>query len=87
MKPKKTRSYLNKIISDTNFRRNQLKGYKGRVTHSYKKGKIGEAERAQENKRIDNARVVLNDYIKYYEAWVKEIKGSGIRRKRGGSVM
>ena len=47
---------------------------------------MGEAQRAQRNKRIDDARVVLNQFIKYYENKVKETKGSGIR-KRGGNVM
>ena len=86
MTPKKTRSYLNKIISDANFRRNQLKGYKSRVTHAYKKDETGKSERAQENKRIDDARVALNQYIKYYETRKKGRQGSGIR-KRGGNVM
>ena len=78
MTPQKTTSYLNKIIYKANFRRNQLKGYKARLTPVYKKGEIGEAERAQENKRIDDARVVLNQYINiskfqlvvYYQCWV-----------------
>lgn len=87
MTPQKTRSYLDKIIYNANFRRNQLKGYKARVTHAYKKGEIGETETACENKRIDNARIVLNDYIKYHENWAKEVKGLGMRRKRGDSVM
>ena len=87
MTPQKKKSYLNKIISDANFRGNQLKGYMSRVTYAYKKGKIGEEERAQENKRIDDPRVVLNQYIKYYETKKEGIKGSGMRRKRDGSVM
>ena len=33
-----------------------------RVTHSYKEGTIGEAERAQEKQRIDDAGAVLNQY-------------------------
>ena len=57
----KTRSYLNKVIVNANFRRNQLKGYKAQLTHAYKQGQIGEAERTQENKRIDNARAVLTN--------------------------
>ena len=40
--------------------RNQLKGYKTRVTNAYKRSEIGEAERAMENKRIDVSRAVLN---------------------------
>ena len=64
-----------------------MEGYKSQVTHAYKQGQIGEAERAQENKRIDDARVVLNQYIKHYDKRRGEIKVSGMRRKRGGSVI
>ena len=43
------------------------------------------------NKRLDDAGVVLNEYIKHYETKLKTIKGSGIkgrrRRQRGGNVM
>ena len=38
-------------------------------------------------KRLDNARDVLNQYIKHYENKVKAIKGSGIKTKRGGNVV
>ena len=59
----------------------------------YNKGStcISEAERQQMNKRIDNARVTLNEYIKHYDTKLKTIKGSGIkgrgRRQRGGNVV
>ena len=83
MTPQKTRSYLNKVMVNANFRTNQLKGCKSRVTHSYKEDKIGESERAQEKQRIDDARAVLNQYIKHYHGKRREgIKGSGIRRRR-----
>ena len=42
------------------------------------------------NKRLDDARAVLNEYIKHHKTKLNEIKGSGIkgrRRKRGGNVM
>ena len=55
MTPTKIRSCLYKVIHNANLRRNQLKGYKARVTHAHNKGEIGEAQRAQENKRIDDA--------------------------------
>ena len=86
MTPQKIRSYLNKVLYNANLRRNQLKGYKTKVTNAYNRGEIGEAQEAQENKRIDDARIVLNQYIKYYETRAKGRKGSGIR-KRGGNVM
>ena len=66
--------------------RNQLNGYKSQVSQSYNKGKIGEAEKNMEYKRIDNARAVLNQYIKHYENKVKMKKGSGLK-KRGGNIV
>ena len=86
MTSQKIRAYLKKVIYNARFRGNQLKGYRGHVTRAYKKGEIGEAERAMEHKRIDDAKAVLNQYIKYYEKKVKETKGFGIR-KRVGNVM
>ena len=83
--------YLSKIIKDAKYRRNQLKGYKSSVSKKYNKGKISEAEKQVENKRIDDARIVLNEYIDNAEDALKTIKGSGIkgrgRKQRGGNVM
>ena len=86
MTPKKTKAYLNNIIlKDAKLRRNQLKGFKSRITKQYKSGAISKAERQMQNKRIDNARSTLNSYINYYENKVKTMKGYGIRR--GGNVV
>ena len=91
MTPKKTKAYLNKIIKDANFKRKQLSGYKANVTKKYKMGEISEADRQVMNKRIYNARVTLNEYIKHYDNKLKTMKGSGIkgrgRRQRGGNVV
>ena len=91
MTPKTTKAYLNKIIKNANFKRKQLSGFKANVTKQYKKGQISEADRQIKNKRIDNARVVLNEYIKHYDTKLKTMKGSGIkgrgRRQRGGNVV
>ena len=71
---------------------------KSQVSQSYKKGKIGEAQKTLEYKRIDNARHVLNRYIEHYENKMKEDKnkmkedknkmkeGSGLK-KRGGNIV
>ena len=67
-----------------------MKGYKSYVTKKYNSRNISEAERQIENKRIDNSRIVLNEYIKKFNAKLKTIKGpwiKGRRRKRGGNVM
>ena len=87
MTPQKTKNYLSKILKKAKKRKNGLKGYKANVSKDYNKGMTSESEKQIRNKRIDNANVVLNDYIKYYESKVKTIKGSGIRKQRGGDVM
>ena len=64
MTPTKIRSFLtNKVLKLANLRRNQLNGYKTRVTNAYERGEIGQAQRTMENKRIDDSKVVLNQYI------------------------
>ena len=63
-----------------------MKGFKAHVTKDYTKGKIGEAQKTMEYKRIDNARIVLNQFIKHYENKVKMMEGSGLK-KRGGNIM
>ena len=91
MTPKKSQSYLKKILKNASLKRHQLKGYKSSVTKDYQSGYISDAERQYRNKRIDNARVVLNEYIKHYENKVKTMKGSGIKvrgkKHRGGNVV
>ena len=91
MTVKKKRSFINKIIKDATFKRKQLSGFKANVTKQYKSGNLSEAERQMQNKRIDNARVVLNEYINHYKTKFQTMKGSGIkgrgRRQRGGNVM
>lgn len=44
--PQKTKTYIKKVIQNANIRRNQFKGLKTQITKSYKKGEIGEAQRA-----------------------------------------
>ena len=73
-------------MKDAEFRRNQLKGYKSQVSKDYNKVKIGEAQKTMDFKRIDNARAVLNQYIKHYGNKVKMMKGSGLK-KRGGNIV
>ena len=91
MTPQKTKAYLNKIIKDATFKRNQLRGFKANVTKKYKMGEISEADRQVMNKRIDNTRVTLKEYIKHYDTKLKTMKGSGIKgrgsRQRGGNVV
>ena len=91
MTDKKKRLFINKIMKNAKFKRKQLSGFKANVTKQYKSGNLSEAERQMKNKRIDDARVVLNEYIKHYDTKLKTMKGSGIkgrgRRQRGGNVV
>ena len=71
-----------------------MRGYKSSASRKYRLGKISEAEKQVEHKRIDNARIVLNEYIKNannVKDDLETIKGSGIkgrgRKQRGGNVM
>ena len=84
MTPRKIKRYIVKKLTDANIKRNQLKGYKSQVSQAYNKGKISEAQKTMDYKRIDNARAVLNQYIKHYENKLKE--GSGLK-KRGGNIV
>ena len=86
MTQKKIKKYVNKKLKDAEFKRHQLKGYKSQVSQAYNKGKIGEAQKTMDYKRIDNVRAVLNQYIKHYGNKVKMMKGSGIQ-KRGGNIV
>ena len=89
MNPTKTKAYLNKILKEAVFKRNQLNGFKANITKQYKSGKISEADRQMQNKRIDNARVTLNGYINHYNTKLQTgtgIRGRG-RKQRGGNVM
>ena len=86
MTQKKIKLYVNKKLKDAEFKRHQLKGYKSQVSQAYNKGKIGEAQKTMDYKRIDNARAVLNQYIKHYENKVKMMKGSGLK-KRGENIV
>ena len=82
MTQRKIKKYVNKKLKDAEFRRNQLKGRKTQVLQAYNKGKVGEAEKTLKYKRIDNARAVLNQFIKHYENKVKMMEGSGLKKKR-----
>ena len=82
MTPDKTKMYLKKIIKDAEFKKKQLRGYKSKVTKDYKKGATSAADRQMMNKRLDDARAVLNEYINHHNTKLKTIKGSGIKGRR-----
>ena len=84
MTQRKIKKYVNKKLKDAEFKRHQLKGYKTQVSKAYNKGNMGEAQKTLEYKRIDDARNVLNQFIKHYGNKMK--KGSGLK-KRGGNIV
>ena len=84
MTQQKIKQYVNKKLKDAEFKRHQLKGYKTQVSKAYNNGKMGEAQKTLEYKRIDDARNVLNQFIKHYGNKMKE--GSGLK-KRGGNIV
>ena len=86
MTQRKIKKYVNKKLKDAEFKRNQLKGYKTNVLKDYNRGKISEAQKTLDYKRIDNARAVLNQYIQHYANKVKTMEGSGLK-KRGGNIV
>ena len=93
MTPLMSRNFLNRKVKDAKIERNRLNGLKAQVTHKYNKGEMSKAERALQNKGIDDVRVVLNQYIKYQEIQAKMFddqmkKGSGLKKKkRGGNIV
>ena len=87
MTKRRNKKYLNKIINDAKFKRNQLKAYKGNVTMQYKSGNITEADRQEEKKRVDRGMRTLNEYIKHYQNKIETIKGSGRKKQKGGNVI
>ena len=86
MTQKNIKKYVNKKLESAIKKRHQLKGHKTQVSKAYQKGKMGEALKTLEHKRIDDARAVLNQYIKHYENKVKMMEGSGLK-KRGGNIV
>ena len=86
MTQRKIKKYVNKKLKDAEFRRNQLKGKKTNISKDYNKGKISEAQKTIDFKRIDNARAVLNQYIKHYANKVKTMEGPGLK-KSGGNIV
>ena len=77
MTSNKKEMYLGKIIKDAEFKRKQIGGYKADVTKKYKKGALSKADRQLMNKRLDDARAVLNEYINHHKTKQKQSKVPG----------
>ena len=67
----------------------KLNGYWSDITKKLNSGLMTEAESQYRRKIIQDTRKVLTDYINYNNQKLKNIKGSGLKKKtkRGGQVM
>ena len=89
MNDQKRKAYLNKISDNAKKQRFKLTGYSTDITKKLKKGLITEAEAQMRRKVIQDTRKVLTDYMNYNNQKLKNIKGSGLKKKtkRGAQVM
>ena len=89
MDNKKSKAYLNKILKNAKDQRSKLNGYWSDITKKLNSGLMTEAAAQYRRKVITDTRKVLNNYINYNNQRLKNIKGSGLKKKtkRGGQVM
>ena len=88
MNDDKRKAYLTKTLRKAKDKRKQLTGYSTDITKKLNSGSITEAEAQYRRKIIQDTRKVLTDYIDYNNQRLKNIKGSGLKKKikRGGQV-
>ena len=89
MNDKKSKAYLNKILKKAKTKKKQLSGYSTDITKKLNSGSITGAEAQYRRKIIQDTRKVLTNYIKYNNQRLKNIKGSGLKKKtkKGGQLM
>ena len=85
----KRKSYLTKTLKKPKDKRKKLPGFSADITKKLNYGLITEADAQYKRKIIQDTRKVLTDYIDYNNQRVKNIKGSGLKKKtkKGGHVM
>ena len=81
----KKKKYLNKILNKAQLEQQKLKGYSADVTKKLNSGLITNAEAQIRRKVIQDTQKVLKDYRKFHNHKLENIKGSGLKKKRGGS--
>ena len=88
MDNKRSKAYLNKILKNAKDQRLKLNGYLSDISEKLKSGLMTEAEAQYRRKIIQDTRKVLTDCIDYNNKKLKNIKGSGLKKKikRGGQV-
>ena len=86
MNDKKRKSYLTNNLKKAKNSRYKLTGYSTDITKKLNSGSITKADAQYNRKLIQDTRKVLNDYIGYINQRLKNIKGSGLKKKmkRGG---
>ena len=84
----KRKAYLTKTLKKAKDKRKQLTGYSTDITKKLNRGSITEAEAQYRRKIIQDTRKALTDYIDYNNQRLKNINGSGLKKKikRGGQV-
>ena len=89
MNDKKSKAYLNKILKNAKDQRSKLNGYWSDITKKLNSGLMTEAEAQYRRKVINDTRKILNNHINYNNQRLKNIKGSGLKKKtkKGGQVM
>ena len=88
MNDQKRKSYLTKTLKKAKDKRKKLPGFLSDISKKLKSGLMTEAEAQYRRKIIQDTRKVLTDYIDYNNQRLKNIEGSGLKKKikRGGQV-
>ena len=81
MNDQKRKSYLKKILKNAKDQRLKRNGYLSDISKKLKSGLMTEAEAQYRRKIIQDTRKVLTDYIDYNNQRLKNIKGSGLKKK------
>ena len=89
MNIQKRKYYLNNALKKAKKKQQQLNGYSTDITKKLNSGLITEVDAQYRRKIIQDTRKVLNDYVITINQKLKDVKGSGLKRKtkRGGQVM
>ena len=81
MNDQKRKSYMKKILKDAKKEKLKLPGFLSHISKKLNSGSITEAEAQYRRKLIQDTRKVLTDYINYNDQRLKNIKGSGLKKK------
>ena len=78
------RSYLQKVLKDAETRRKTVTIRKSNATKAYKAGKITAEQKNLIHENVGKREREIKAYREHYEAQLKNIKGSGLRRGQRG---